>query len=412
MGIIYFDCLSGISSDMALGAFIDLGVEPDLLREELNKLDVNGYTLEIKPGQKNEITGIDCKVNINSDEQASNNILGAEKAARECPKKARRRQFKDIETLINKSALPDSVKKTSLDIYQKIANAESNVHDQKVSEMHFHEVGEIDSIIEIVGVAICIDILEPDRIYASRIPTGTGFVNCCHGNIPVPAPATLQILKNVPIYSRGIENELTTPTGAAIIKTLADEFKTLPNMKLQSLGYGIGDKDLKEITNLLRIYQGKIVNQNKVNDLIMLETNIDDMPSEISYLNPKLFKVGARDVFLTPLKMKQNQPGVKLSVLAKKENTTEIEDIIFSETGALGISKYLVQRDELERKSRKVETKYGKINIKIGLMNGKIISYSPEYNCCKNIAQENNLSLDKIYKKALEKRKQLDIESN
>ncbi|PRX19178.1 uncharacterized protein (TIGR00299 family) protein [Orenia metallireducens] len=266
--ILYFDCLSGISGDMTIGALLDLGIDQELFLEELNKIGIDGYELEIKKGQKNGITGTDFDVIIknhhhhnhsesnhrehNHQHQHSDNHTHEHSHHHH----HEHRNLADIEEIIDDSGLKASVKDLSKSIFRLVAKAEAKIHNKSIVEVHFHEVGAIDSIVDIVGVAICIDLLEVDEIYSSPLHLGTGFVKCAHGNIPVPAPATLEILEGVPVYSKGIESELVTPTGAAIIKTLAKEFKPLPEINIEKVGYGLGKKDL-EVTNVLRVVLGK-----------------------------------------------------------------------------------------------------------------------------------------------------------
>ena len=282
--ILYFDINSGISGDMTIGALLDLGVDHDRFKAELAKLNLDEYSLEITKKKKNGITGTDFKVILNEKGCNCNHEAHDDKGDSHncCQGKAghhdhnhghsnsnnhrqknnhshqhsHNRNFNDIKSLINESSLNDSVKELSIEIFEKVARAEAKVHDQDIAEVHFHEVGAVDSIVDIVGTAILIEILKPDHIYSSRIPLGTGFVNADHGKIPVPAPATIEILKDVPVYSNGIKSELVTPTGAAIIKTLAEDFIPLPELNIEIIGYGTGKKEL-EITNILRVYQAK-----------------------------------------------------------------------------------------------------------------------------------------------------------
>ena len=292
MNILYFDCLAGISGDMTIGALLDLGVDPDKLIDELNKLKLDSYQLEITKDQKSGITGTNFKVKLNNtaDHNQQQNNKNHTHSHQHGPKHEHNdghshdhnhdhehnhnnsdhqhnahshnqadhvhRNLSDIQKLINNSNLDNKVKDLSLSMFELVAEAEAKVHNKDISEVHFHEVGAVDSIVDIVGAAICIQELNVDKIYASNLHIGTGFVDCAHGMIPVPAPATTEILTDLPVYSKGVESELVTPTGAAIIKTLADEFVPLPEMKIERTGYGLGDKDL-EITNLLRVYKGK-----------------------------------------------------------------------------------------------------------------------------------------------------------
>ena len=293
--ILYFDINSGISGDMTIGALLDLGIDHEKFKAELAKLNIDEYKLEITKKKKNGITGTDFKVILNDHgcncngnhdnnkdskhncckDKAGNNSHGnshshdhsqshshphkhahKDKEENHPHDHSYNRNFEDIKKLINGSSLNDSVKELSIDIFEKVARAEAKVHDKGINDVHFHEVGAVDSIVDIVGTAILIDLLNPDHIYASKVPLGTGFVNADHGNIPVPAPATIEILKGVPVYSNGTKSELVTPTGAAIIKTLAEDFISLPELNIEKIGYGTGKKDL-EITNILRVYQAK-----------------------------------------------------------------------------------------------------------------------------------------------------------
>jgi len=252
--ILYFDCLSGISGDMTIGALLDLGIDQESFLEELNKIGIDGYELEIKKGQKNGITGTDFDVIIKHNHHHAHSDNHTHEHHHHHHHK--HRNLADIEEIIDNSSLKASVKDLSKRIFKLVAEAEAKIHNKSLAEVHFHEVGAIDSIVDIVGAAICIDLLDIDEIYSAPLHLGTGFVKCAHGNIPVPAPATLEILAGVPVYSKGIESELVTPTGAAIIKTLAKEFKPLPEMSIEKVGYGLGKKDL-EITNVLRVVLGK-----------------------------------------------------------------------------------------------------------------------------------------------------------
>jgi len=266
--ILYFDINSGISGDMTIGALLDLDIDQNEFKEELKKLKLDEYRLEITRQKKNGITGTDFKVILNKSTGHHNHGHNHDHSASlsDCNNHSHKsshshhhshnRNFNDIKKLINNSDLSDAVKELSITIFEKVARAEAKVHDKDISQVHFHEVGAVDSIVDIVGTAILIEMLNPDHIYSSKIPLGTGFVNADHGNIPVPAPATIEILKDVPVYSNGIKSELVTPTGAAIIKTLAEEFISLPELNIEKIGYGTGKKEL-EITNVLRVYQAK-----------------------------------------------------------------------------------------------------------------------------------------------------------
>ncbi len=274
-----------------------------------------------------------------------------------------------------------------------------SVHNLPIEEVHFHEVGAVDSIVDIVGTAICMFMLKADSIYSSPLHLGSGFVKCSHGLIPVPAPATVEILKGIPVYSTGIQGELVTPTGAAIVKTLATQFTNLPAMKIEKTGYGTGKKSYG-IPNALRVFFGQEISlkQLQPEELYLLETNIDDMSPEIySFLFPLLFKKGALDVYLTNIIMKKGRPAVMLSVLCEPKNQAGLKNIIFMETTTLGIRQRIIRRDSLERKTITLDTGFGRIKAKAAFKDGRILRLSPEYEECKRVAEEQGIPLRKVY---------------
>ena len=376
--VLYFDCFAGISGDMTIGALLDLGIDETTFRNKIALLPLEGYTLKIKKSMKNGISGTDFNV-----------ITDKNKAGHT------HRHFQDILRIIDSSNLSESIKAASRKIFTLVAEAEAKIHNTTLEKIHFHEVGAIDSIIDIVGTAVCIELLNIDKIFSAPLHQGTGFVDCAHGRIPVPAPAALEITKGLPSYSTGIQKELVTPTGAAIIKTLAEDFIPMPSMTVEQTGYGIGTWDL-EIPNMLRIIKGK---QEEVKNLCILETNIDDMNPELySYILPKLLENGALDVYITPIIMKKNRPGNILSVIADINIVQQLEDIIFKETTTFGIRKFRVERSELSREIRETETKYGKVRVKIAYKNGKILKYTPEFEDCKAIADSHDIPVNEIFK--------------
>ena len=280
----------------------------------------------------------------------------------------------------------------------KIAEAEAKIHGKSLCEVHFHEVGAIDSIVDLVGAAICIDYLKVDRIIASPVQVGGGFVECSHGIIPVPAPATTEILKNIPISTGIVQFETTTPTGAAILAVNVEEFTSKIDFSIEKIGYGIGHRDL-EIPNVLRVYLGEQERSEKVEEQYILETNIDDMnPEFYEYVQERLFEVGALDVFKTPIYMKKGRPGINLSVLISEKGEKDVLDVIFEETTSIGVRKHKVEKIMLNRDFSKVKTEYGDITVKKSYYKGKLVKYKPEYEECKAIAKEKNISIDKIYK--------------
>ncbi len=381
MKILYLDCFAGISGDMMLGALVDAGLSIDDLRTELAKLDVSGFAVEATPAVKKGITG--TKVDV---ETAEGHV---------------HRGLNDITRIIEQSTVADRVKRLSLAAFTRLAEVEAGIHNKSVDEIHFHEVGALDAIVDIVGSMIGISLLGIDRVSASKVQVGTGFVNCAHGEIPLPAPATLALLKNVPIFSRGIEAELTTPTGAAILTTLAKEFGPPPSMTVESIGYGAGSRDL-EIPNLLRAVVGRAdADAYDTDSVQLIETNLDNMnPEHFEYVTERLLAEGALDVFLTPIIMKKSRPATMLSVLCDSENEKKMIEIIFSETTTLGVRLQPVDRRKLSRESLAVETKYGAVRIKIARQGEVIKNIAPEYEDCKKLAAKMNIPLKDIYDEA------------
>lgn len=394
MRILYYDCFCGISGDMNLAALIDLGVPKEYLIEELSKLNLNSeYEIRIENSMKLGITGTRVDVILHENNHQHNHTHEEHVHTHD-----HHRNLSNIEEIINSSNLSNKVKKISLDIFMKVAEAEAKVHGKDLYEVHFHEVGAIDSIVDIVGAAICLDYLNVDKIIASPVQAGGGFVKCAHGLMPVPAPATAEILKNIPMNTGIVQFETTTPTGAAILAANAEEFTKDIDFSIKKIAYGIGHRDL-EIPNVLRVYLGEKENTEKEEKQYILETNIDDMnPEFYGYVEEKLFEAGALDVFKTPIYMKKGRPGIKLSVLINSQKEKDILDIIFQETTSLGVRKFRGQKIMLDREFSKVKTEYGDITVKKSYYNGKLVKCKPEYEECKAIAKERNIPIDKIYK--------------
>ncbi|KOA21405.1 hypothetical protein CLHOM_00760 [Clostridium homopropionicum DSM 5847] len=416
MRILYYDCFSGISGDMNLGAMLDLGVNQDYLIKELEKLNLNGeYEIKVTKDSRKGIHGTKVDVVLLNEIHEHHNEQTCSHEhehnhdheyshEHEYHHEHEHRNLKDIEKIIGSSSLSENVKELSLNIFMKVAEAEAKVHGKSLYEVHFHEVGAIDSIVDIVGAAICLDYLKVDRILSSSVELGGGFVKCAHGLIPVPAPATIEILKGVAVKTGAVPFETTTPTGAAILASAVDEYTDLKNFKIDKIGYGIGGRDT-EIPNVLRVYLEEKAEelQNDSNDkdeVVILSCNIDDMNPEIfSYVMERLFKEGALDVYRIPILMKKDRMGFILNVISKENDLKTIKDIIFKETTTIGIRQVKVQREKLKREFEIVETEYGKINVKKSYFEGKIIKWKPEYEDCKRLAIENNLPIIKIYNK-------------
>ncbi|KOF57551.1 hypothetical protein AGR56_14470 [Clostridium sp. DMHC 10] len=397
MKVLYYDCFCGISGDMNLSALMDLGVPKEYILSELSKLNLDSeYEMKIEKSEKLGITGTRVDVILKHDHHHDH----------EHEQHHHHRNLKDVENIINSSSLGDAVKKLSLDIFMKVAEAEAKVHGKTLYEVHFHEVGAVDSIVDIVGAAIAISYLNVDKIIASPVQVGGGFVKCAHGVMPVPAPATVEILKDIPINTGIVPFETTTPTGAAILAANVKEFTAKVDFSVDKIGYGIGHRDL-EIPNVLRVYLGTAGAGKEIEEQYIIETNIDDMNPELyGYVEEKLFEVGALDVFKTPIIMKKGRPAIKLSVLVNEKSEDNILDIIFEETTSIGVRKYKVEKTMLHREFSRVKTKYGDITIKKCYYKGRLIKYKPEYEECRSVARENGITIAEVYRETLKQSKE------
>jgi uncharacterized protein (TIGR00299 family) protein len=380
MKILYYNCFAGISGDMHLGAMVDLGVPENYLTTELAKLNLDGWKLKISGDKRQGIAG--TRVEVQTEEHNHH------------------RGLSDIELIIDESDLSATVKDCAIKVFQKLAEAEAGVHDVDIEKIHFHEVGAIDAIVDIVGAAICIDYFKPDAVYSSPVELGGGFAECAHGTFPVPAPATVELLKGVPVTSGKVQYEATTPTGAAILATVVDEFLKTLDFTITGTGYGIGYKDEKELPNVLRVCLAETSEGESHEDTgqMIVECNIDDMsPEYYDHVFDRLFEAGAKDVFMTPIIMKKSRPAITLSVLCHSEDEQNIEDIILTETSTIGLRKYPVRKSVLDRKTETVTTEYGDVRVKTAFYKGKKIKSKPEHDDCKKIAQDNNIALSDVY---------------
>lgn len=393
--ILYIDCFSGISGDMMLGALIDLGLDRDILINDLKKLPVKGYEILISRNKDYKISCTDFKVEITETQPSRN--------------------YSTIKEIIISSSLKESIKKTALEIFEIIASAESKIHSVATDRLHFHEVGAVDSIIDIVGTAIALDYFDLKKIYCSPVPLGSGYVDTAHGRLPVPAPATAEILKGIPVYTGDFDFEVTTPTGAAILKSCANSFCRIPFLNIEKIGYGSGKKKNDKIPNLLRILlccensckktdaakiRTKALNEGfDYEDVIILSANIDDMTPELTgYVTDKILKENALDVWTEPIFMKKNRQAVQLNVLCRKEEEIKLSGVIFKETTTLGIRRNDIGRFFLERKEELLKLPYGEVKIKLGYLKGKIVTCSPEYNSCRLLALKIKKPLKEIYR--------------
>jgi uncharacterized protein (TIGR00299 family) protein len=381
MKIAYFDTIAGISGDMALGAFVNAGVPFDELNKELQALGIGGFELQARHIERNGMVA--TKVDVVISEQPNYH-----------------RHIKDIEELIDKSSFTDNVKERSKKIFREVAIAESKVHSTAIEKVHFHEVGAIDSLVDIVGVSICLEKLGIQAIYSSPIKVGNGgMVKSQHGVLPVPTPATMEILKDYPILLTDVPFELTTPTGAAIIKALSQGVLTTEKIQISAIGYGAGGREIEQLPNLLRVFIGNLEPNYLADEIVSIETNIDNMNPEIyPYVIEKLISAGAHDAYLTPILMKKGRPGIILSALAERTKIDRLLDIIFRETTTLGVRIQPVERKKLPRSTKPVQTSFGIISAKVITIDGKE-QLRIEFEECKRIAAENNLPLAEVYRK-------------
>ena len=380
MKIICYDCFSGISGDMNLGAMIDLGVDMTYLIDELNKLNLKGWKLIVQKDQRHGITGTKVTVKQTRHEHAH-------------------RHLSDIEKIINDSSLDNKTKELSRKIFMKIATAEASVHGISIDEVYFHEVGAVDSIIDIVGAAICFNALKVDGVHVSPVELGSGFVKCDHGKLPVPAPATAEIIKGIPVKKGGVDFEATTPTGAAILAALGTDFSSDFPIKIEKTAYGVGQKEHPDVPNLLRVFMGETISgSGSGHDALHLECNIDDMNPEIfEYISDRLFQAGASDVFFSNIMMKKGRPGIVLNVICETELADTVKNIIFTESTSLGIRTFPFRKDTLVRKFETLQTIYGDMTVKRSFYKEKEVSCKPEYDECRRIAAEKGIPVKEVY---------------
>lgn len=385
--ILYYDCFAGISGDMNLGALIDLGVDQEYLKAELKKLNIVGFHLDITKASRQGIGGTKARVVIENQENEKH------------------RHLRHVEEIVNGSTLSEKVKENSLKIFNLIAYAEAEIHQIDVQKVHFHEVGALDSIADIVGAAICLDYLDVDEIVSSPIQLGGGFMKCAHGIMPVPAPATALIVKNIPVKTGGVNHEATTPTGAAILAAMVNRFVKETNFKIIKAGHGIGHRDT-DIPNILRVYLAE-EESDKIDDMIveeavMIECNIDDMnPEWFDHVSSLLFDAGASEVFLTPAIMKKSRPANILSVLSKPGNTSVLKEVIFTHTTSIGLRETRIMKSMLHRTEDIVKTKYGEVKVKRSFLKGVEVNVKPEYDDMQRLARKHNISIQAIQNEIL-----------
>jgi len=386
MRTLYFDCFSGISGDMVLGGLIDLGLSLDFLAEELAKLHLKGYQLSSHEVIRASLRGVKFEVKINKPQQG--------------------RSPEEIRQLINTSGLSSEVKVKAIKMYERLISIESKLHQVAPEKLHLHEMGAVDFIIDLVGALIGFHKLGIEEFISSPLQVGKGWVQCQHGNLPVPAPATAELLRGIPVYSTGVEGELVTPTGALIISSLVKDFLPLPPMRVDNIGYGAGSRDHKEHPNLLRLFLGEREEAMKAPEerVVVMETNMDDTnPQILGYLMEMILEKGALDVSYTPIMMKKNRPGTLLSVILPLHLREEIAALIFRETTTLGVRYYITNRITLQREYTTVNTRYGPITIKVARLGEDVLSYTPEYEECKRIAKEREVPLKEVQMSAIKR---------
>ena len=380
MKIAYFDTIAGVSGDMTLGAFISAGMAVDELLAEIGKLHLQGVELEVSHVIRNGITAVKLDVVISSVEK-------------------HHRYLKDIVNIIDESSLSERVKENAKKIFIVIAKAEAKVHNIEVEKIHFHEVGALDSIVDIVGTAICLEHLGIEKIYSSPVRLGSGgFADTEHGKLPIPTPATIEILKEYPAILTDIPFELTTPTGAAIIRTLSSGVLSTEQFTVERIGYGAGTREFSAFPNVLRIMIGELSTEYEKDNAVLIETNIDNMNPEIyPYVIEKLLSGGAHDAYMTPIIMKKGRPGILLSVISPQQKTEDMLEVLFSQTSTLGVRILPTERRKLHRDLQEVRTTLGVVKVKAVTLNGKV-RLIPEYEECRRIAEEQNLPLMEIYR--------------
>jgi hypothetical protein len=393
MKTLYFDCFAGASGNMILGALIALGVDERELIEQIKFLGVSGFELEVKTVDRSGISAVHVDVKI--------------------PHEHAHRHLHTIEKIINDSRLSASVKKRAIRIFTRLAEAEAKIHGIDVQKVHFHEVGAMDAIIDVVGACAGFEMLGIEKFVCSKIHVGSGFAQMAHGKFPVPPPAVAELLKNAHVYSTEIEGELMTPTGAAIISTVCEEFGQIPEMKIERTAYGAGTREYKGFPNALRLILGEIEPQRhrdtendlsktedrrpKTENLILLETNIDDLsPQILGFVLERAFEIGAADCWFTPIQMKKNRPATLVSILCEKDKKEALTEMLFRETSTIGLRVSETERICLPRRIEKIETKFGAVDVKIAGFDGEIVNAKPEFEQLKAIAERENLPLREV----------------
>lgn len=381
MRIIYFDCFAGIAGDMTVAALIDLGVPISFLREELAKLSLplSAYRISTEQVQRKGIVAQSFQVHVGEHQP--------------------QRHYADIATMIEQSGLADGVKEKAQRVFYRLAEAEARVHGVELGHVHFHEVGGVDSIVDIVATAIGLDYLGIGAIHVSPLPIGSGFVETAHGRLPLPAPATAELLRGLPVHGETGPGERVTPTGAAIVAALADDFGNIPPLRVSAIGYGAGSRDFDDLPNVLRLVMGERVGPLQRDEIYVVETHIDDMNPEIlGFLMERLLGCGALDVAFSPLQMKKNRPGCRLTIISPLEKLDELARLVLTESTAIGVRYYPAARMTLSRVVEERETSLGKVRVKVVRDDAVQLRIVPEFEECRRIAGERGLPLMEVYR--------------
>lgn len=398
MKTLYFDCFAGASGNMILGGLVSLGVSSDQLKAEIGKLNINDFEIDFTEADRSGINSVHVKT-IYKEE-------------------TKHRHLSNIQKIIDDTDLSASVKKRSIAIFRNLAAAEAQVHGTDIEKVHFHEVGAMDAIIDVVGACVGFEILGIEKFICSKIHTGSGFIEIAHGKYPIPPPAVAELLKGIPIYSSDIEGELITPTGAAIISTLCEEFGALPEMTIEKTGYGAGTREYKNFPNTLRMFVGDISPQShgdsekksfrakdqkpKTEALILIETNLDDVSPEIlGHVMEKSFEIGALDCWFTPIQMKKNRPATMITILCESQKKEELSALLFLETTTLGVRINEIERHCLPREEKKMQTEFGEVSLKVARYNGKIVNVKPEFDWLREVSGRTGLSVSEITSRVL-----------
>jgi pyridinium-3,5-bisthiocarboxylic acid mononucleotide nickel chelatase len=398
MNTLYFDCFAGASGNMILGALVSLGVEKERLISEIEKLKIDDFAIEFTIVDRSGINSVHART-----------IFAEEKT---------HRHLSHIEKIITESDISETVKLRALEIFTNLAKAEAKVHGIGIEKVHFHEVGAMDAIIDVVGACIGFEMLGVENFIASKIHTGSGFIRMEHGKYPVPPPAVAELLKGIPVYSTEIEGELITPTGAAIIKTVCGRFGRIDDFEAEKIGYGAGTREYENFPNVLRLMLGESKTKTdtqkpKTEKLILIETNLDDISPEIlGYVLEKAFEFGALDCWFTPIQMKKNRPATTVSILCEEFDREKFAGLLYTETSTLGVRYIRIERECLPREIRKVKTLFGEIDLKVAEYNGKIVNFKPEFDQMRKIADLYKKSLREVEDNILQDFKKLENEDN